>query len=135
MEPDMKKKPKRKTANEHGVAVVMDAPMEYKGYTGSVRFNHADKVFHGRIIGIADTVTFEADSAKRLIKAFHEAVDDYLATCHRLGRSPDQEFKGSFNVRIRPELHRRAHLKSQALHISLNKYIETIIEKEVMTDA
>ena len=106
--------------------------LEYRGYSGSLKFSQKDEVFHGKILGINDTVTFEAENSKRLIKAFHDAVDDYLETCKAFGKDPDKEYRGVFNVRIKPELHRRIYLRSRAMNISLNKYIENIIAKEVL---
>ena len=53
--------------------------MTYKGYWGSVAYSDKDKVFFGKIEGITGLVNFEGESVKELTKAFHEAVDDYLA--------------------------------------------------------
>ena len=86
--------------------------LEYKSYTGSVEFSAEDEVFFGKIIGIKDVVTFEASTVKKLIREFNAAVDDYLVTCAHLGKKPDKEFKGSFNVRLKPHLHRLAVIKS-----------------------
>ncbi len=52
--------------------------LEYKKYAGSVEFSADDDVFFGRITGIRDVVTFEADTVAKLKKAFKEAVDDYV---------------------------------------------------------
>ena len=54
--------------------------LEYKGYTGSVEFSAEDQVFFGKVTGIRDVVTFEADQVQKLIKAFKDSVDDYLLT-------------------------------------------------------
>ena len=43
--------------------------LEYKGYTGTVEFSAEDKVFFGKIPGIRDVVTFEAETVKKLIQA------------------------------------------------------------------
>ncbi|HMR57313.1 MAG TPA: type II toxin-antitoxin system HicB family antitoxin [Cyclobacteriaceae bacterium] len=105
--------------------------LEHKGYTGTVEFSAADEIFFGKINGVRDVVTFEADSVVKLKKAFREAVDDYIDTCARLGKDPDKEFKGSFNVRIKPRLHRLAVIKSTTMKISLNQFVEQVIAKEV----
>ena len=55
--------------------------MEYKGYIGSVRFSAEDEVFHGRVQGIRDLVTYEGTDVTSLKRSFYEAVDDYLVTC------------------------------------------------------
>lgn len=106
--------------------------LEYKGYAGSVEFSAEDQVFFGKIAGIRDLVTFEGNTVKVLTKSFHSAVDDYLATCKEMGKDPDKEFKGSFNIRIKPRVHRLISVRSAALQISLNSYVETILEREVM---
>ncbi len=106
--------------------------LEHKGYTGSVEFSAEDKVFFGRITGIRDVITFEADTVKKLIQAFKESVEDYLETCKQQNKVPDREFKGSFNVRLKPNIHRLAAIKSAALKISLNQFVETVLEREVL---
>jgi predicted HicB family RNase H-like nuclease len=68
---------------------------------------------------------------KDLTKSFHTAVDNYLKTCEEMGKEPDKEFKGSFNVRVKPHIHRLASMKSAALKISLNHLVERALEKEV----
>ena len=55
--------------------------MEYKDYIGSVHFEADDEIFFGKIEAINDLVMFEGQSVQELKKAFHDAVDDYLATC------------------------------------------------------
>jgi predicted HicB family RNase H-like nuclease len=109
----------------------MKNALEYKGYSGTVEFSATDEVFYGKLNGIRDVVTFEADSVSKLKKAFKEAVDDYIETCQKTGKNPDKEFKGSFNVRIKPKIHRLAVMKSASLNISLNQFVERVLEKEV----
>lgn len=55
--------------------------MLYKGYAAHVEFSADDDCFVGHIAGIRDVVGFHATNVKALRAAFHEAVDDYLATC------------------------------------------------------
>lgn len=109
----------------------MNNSLVYKGYRGVVEFSAADNVFFGKLFGINDLVTFEGTSVKALEKSFREAVDDYLATCAELGKEPERIFKGSFNVRIDPDIHRKAALKAQAQSISLNELVEKAIKKEI----
>lgn len=107
--------------------------LEYKGYAGSVEFSAEDKVFFGKLTGIRDVITFEGETVKELTKAFHDAVNDYLAMCKELGKEPDKEYKGSFNVRLKPKVHRLAAMKSAAMKISLNQFVEKVVEKEVLS--
>lgn len=105
--------------------------MEYKGYMGVVEFSSDDGVFFGKLLGINDLITFEGETVRELEKGFREAVDDYLKTCSDLGKDPERAYKGSFNVRIDPDIHRKATFKAEALHISLNELVERAITKEV----
>jgi predicted HicB family RNase H-like nuclease len=77
----------------------------YKGYSGSIEFDDEDMVFHGRVLGIRDIVTFEAESADELVKAFRESVDDYLAFCNERGTEPQKPYSGKLALRTTPEIH------------------------------
>ncbi len=105
--------------------------LTYKDYVGSVSFSAEDEVFYGKIERINDLVTFESENAHNLKKAFEEAVDGYLTYCAEKGVPPEKPFKGSFNVRVKPSLHKRAYMKALQEGISLNKYIEKALEKEL----
>jgi predicted HicB family RNase H-like nuclease len=106
--------------------------LQYKGYSGSVEFSAEDGVLHGHVIDISDTLLYEGRSVKELTKMFRESVDDYLETCKEIGKKPEIPFKGSFNVRVKPNIHRLAVIRSNELRVSLNRFVESIIEKEVM---
>lgn len=103
--------------------------MEYKGYYTSVLYDAEDQVLHGKIELINDLVTFEAERADEVEKAFHEAVDDYLEMCKALSKEPQKPFRGMFNVRISPELHRQIAIESLKTGISINRIVEMAIER------
>lgn len=105
--------------------------LTYKNFIGTVHYNSDDNVFYGKIEGINDLVTFEGGSVKVLRRAFEEAVDDYLLLCNEAGKDPLKTFKGSFNVRISSELHKKAFRVATEEGISLNKFVQTAIEHEV----
>lgn len=63
--------------------------MKYKGYNGSSEYSDEDKMYYGKILGIQDTITYEAMNASSIKSAFKDAVDDYLNYCARLDREPD----------------------------------------------
>jgi predicted HicB family RNase H-like nuclease len=102
-----------------------------RGYMAIVRFSEEDDCLYGKIEGIDGLILFEGQSVDELRRAFHEAVDDYLELCKMSGKKPQKSYKGSFNVRIDPELHREAALKSATLGISLNRFVQYAIEKEL----
>jgi predicted HicB family RNase H-like nuclease len=55
--------------------------LSYHGYMARVEFDADDGIFVGHIAGINDAVGFHGDNVADLIRAFHEAVDDYVAAC------------------------------------------------------
>jgi predicted HicB family RNase H-like nuclease len=109
----------------------MNNTITYKSFIGSLQFNQSDKTFFGKIEGINDLVTFEGKSVSELIKAFHEAVDDYLVLCKLKKKEPHKSFKGSFNVRVAPEIHARAYHSAKSLNLSLNQFVRKSIEKSL----
>jgi predicted HicB family RNase H-like nuclease len=113
----------------------MENIIRYKDFIGTVQFSADDMVFHGKIEFITDLVTFEGASVEELVRAFEEAVEDYIELCEELDKTPQRSFKGTFNVRISPELHRRAALASIERGISLNKLVEESLEKCVKPSA
>ena len=102
----------------------MKNTMEYRGYIGNVEFSEEDEVFFGKVIGIRSLISYEGATAKDLIKDFHNAVDDYLALCEAEGKEPEKAYKGSFNIRISPELHKQAIRCAESNQMSLNSFVE-----------
>ncbi len=103
----------------------------YKEFIGTVHFAAEDEVFFGQIEGINDLVTFEAQDVKALKRAFTEAVDDYIDICKLAGKNPQRSFKGSFNVRISPELHSRVFAQATIEGKSLNQFVQSALEQVV----
>ena len=107
--------------------------LEYKGYYTKVEYSIEDKLLHGKIEGINDLVNFECSSADQVEEKFHEAVDDYLIFCQDIGAEPDKCYKGSFNVRLSPELHRRIAVAAAVQGMSLNQFVANAMERSLAT--
>lgn len=110
----------------------MNNQMEYKKYLGTVEFSESDGVFYGKVSGISALISYEGTTVNELVDDFHNAVDDYLALCKAENREPEISYKGSFNVRISPELHRRAAIYASQQGISLNKVVERSLRTTLM---
>jgi predicted HicB family RNase H-like nuclease len=106
--------------------------IEYKGYIGSVEYSSEDKCFFGKLEMIDDLVTFEANLADKLEENFHLVVDEYILTCKELGREPQKNYKGVFNVRIDPELHKSIYKEALKAGISLNAFIQNTLQQRVL---
>ncbi len=63
-------------------------------------------------------------------KEFHRAVDEYLALCEEKGEEPEKPFKGSFNIRISPELHKRLFIEAVSRNMSLNSLVQEKLSSE-----
>lgn len=109
----------------------MNNILEYKGYHTRVEYNSESNTLRGKIEGINDLVDFECENACDVEKEFHSAVDDYLMFCNSIGVEPDKEYKGTFNVRISPELHKKIAKKAFYNHNSLNAEVELAISNHV----
>ncbi|MDO5562884.1 MAG: type II toxin-antitoxin system HicB family antitoxin [Synergistaceae bacterium] len=110
---------------------MMNNTMEYKGYYGSVEYSPKDEVFFGRVVGVSDHITFEGKSVDDLKHDFQLSIEDYLDSCRELGKEPEKIYKGSFNIRIKPELHKQLAIFSKLHNQTLNKSVEEAISRMV----
>ena len=107
--------------------------IEYNGYIGSIEYSSEDKCFFGKLEMIDDLVTFEATSADELESNFHLVVDEYIQTCKDLSRVPQKTYKGVFNVRIDPELHKKVYKEALKAGMSLNAFVQSTLKQRVST--
>lgn len=111
----------------------MNNTMEYKGYIGSVEFSEEDGVFHGKVQGIRALISYEGSTAKELVDDFHSAIDNYLDLCKEENIEPEKAYKGSFNVRISPELHKKAVVYTYSQQTSLNRVMEDALYNYIVS--
>jgi predicted HicB family RNase H-like nuclease len=102
--------------------------MAYKGYSARIDYDDRDGIFVGDILGINGIVSFHAESVADLRSAFEEAVDDYLDSCAKLGKTPQRAASGRLMLRVAPEVHRAALIAAQAHGKSLNQWAESVLE-------
>ena len=110
----------------------MNNTMIYKGYIGSVEFSEEDCLFYGSLQGIKSLVDYDGATAKELIEDFHNAVDNYLEVCTVEGIEPERPYKGSFNIRISPDLHKKAAIYAINHNVSLNSVVEQALQKALV---
>ena len=106
--------------------------MEYKGYYGSVEFSSAGNLLFGKVLGIKGLISYEGESVQSLKIDFREAVDEYLEMCAAEGIEPQRAYRGKFNVRVSPELHKVLAHYSAAHGQSLNSTVEEAIRQYVI---
>ena len=109
----------------------MKNTLSYKGFIGSVSYSDDDGVLFGKIEGINDLVTYESTEVSDLIKQFRISVDKYIESCKHFNKPLLKSFKGSFNVRVKPDVHQKAAMLATMQGISLNQLVQKAIEKEI----
>lgn len=105
--------------------------LKYKDFIGSVHFSTEDEIFYGKLEGINDLITFEGNSVNKLKTSFKESVDDYIELCNETGKEIYKSFKGSFNVRVNPQLHSKAFELALLEGKTLNQFIKEAIEYKI----
>lgn len=109
----------------------MNNILEYKGYCGTVEYSAEDNILFGKVIGVKSLISYEGSSVEELKADFEEAVDDYIELCAEKNIEPEKTYKGTFNVRISPEMHRKAAIIALSQHISLNQFIENSVAEKI----
>lgn len=102
--------------------------MEYKGYHAKITFDSEDNIFVGEVVGIKDSLNFHGSSVEELKEMFQQSIDNYLCMCENFNKTPDKEYSGVFNVRIKPELHKKLVLNAANEEITLNALMNRIVD-------
>ena len=113
----------------------MNSMMDYKGYHASIEYDADDKIFVGSVFGINDSLNFHGSSVEELEEMFHQSIDNYLELCEKIGKQPEKEYKGSFNVRMTPEKHRAAAIEADREKMSLNQLVCAAVDMYLTSHA
>ncbi len=103
--------------------------MKYKKYSARIEYSDADGCFVGHIAGIKDIVGFHGESVNELRTAFDEAVEDYLETCKKIGKSPQKSYSGRLMLRIPAPIHGAIAQAAEASGKSINQWATELLEK------
>ena len=103
--------------------------MTYKGYAARIEYSDEDACFIGHIAGVTDVVGFHADNVTELRAVFEDAVEDYLATCAKLGRAAQKPASGRLMLRVPPEVHTAALVAAQVSGQSLNQWATQALQR------
>ena len=107
--------------------------MMYKGYAGKAEYDDEAEIFYGEVIGLRDVVTFKGTSVKELQESFRESIDEYLAFCERMNKTPDVPVSGRLILRISPELHSHAAVVVKSEGQSLNKWVAGAVKDKLLS--
>lgn len=94
--------------------------MKYRGYLAAIKYSNSDDVFVGQIAGVKDGPRFSSETVDGLKEGFRRVVDAYIAE----HSGEEMMYKGTFNIRISPELHRWLAVYASIEQVSLNTMVE-----------
>ena len=109
----------------------MNDIIKYKEFIGSVHYASEDRVFYGKVEGVSDLITFEGATVDKLEEGFKYMVDEHIKDCNNKKIPIEKSYKGNLNIRLAPELHKKAAYNASLKGISLNQYINDAIKREI----
>lgn len=108
----------------------MNNTLTYQGYAARIEFSSEDECFIGHIAGIKDPVGFHGESVTELTTAFEDAVDDYLETCTKVGKTPQKPYSGKLMLRLLPEIHAAIATAAELSGQSINQWASEALNRE-----
>jgi predicted HicB family RNase H-like nuclease len=108
--------------------------MEYKGYVGVFEFDEDLGKFHGSVVNTQDVITFYGSSVEELREELKNSVEVYLAFCAEKGRQPEKPYSGKLSIRTSPAIHRQIAMEAARRRVSMNAFVESVLEKAVSKD-
>ena len=112
---------------------MIGAVLKFRNYLGSIEYDEESETLHGKVLHVRDLITYEAETAKELKKAFQDSVNDYLDTCNAEGIEPNKPYSGSFNVRPGAELHEKlariASLRGRSMNALVKEALSDFVSK------
>lgn len=79
-------------------------------------------------------VPFEGMTVDELEIAFKFMVEEHIKDCISEGKPVSKSYKGSFNVRISPDLHKKSAQFASIEGITLNQLVQRSIQHELEID-
>jgi predicted HicB family RNase H-like nuclease len=104
----------------------MNTTTSYRGYDGSIIHDTEDSLYHGKILGIRDTVIYHGYTPQEAQNIFREAVDEYLSDFEKEGKTPPKPF-ASFPANLPHELLLKAALFAQEHHVDIDRVLENAL--------
>ena len=103
--------------------------LTYKGY--EIELAYEGNLLRNKVSHLQTFICVESETLDGFKKEFEFAIDDYLKFCKEEGKEPEKPFKGVFQVRINPDLHRSLAKKAASKNIPLNTLINDALKKAV----
>lgn len=105
--------------------------MKIEGHTAVISFDPELNQFRGEFTGLNGGADFYADSVETLRKEGATSLKTFLEVCKERGIEPYRSFTGEFLVQVPANLHQRVAEAANAAGISLNQWVQQVLEHEV----
>ena len=107
--------------------------LHHKGYTGSVEYSEGDKCFHGKILGLKNSlILYEGNSLDELEEDFKDGIEYYLECCQSRGINPEKSYNGVLNdIHIPMETHSRIAMYAENHGTSISAFVCDAIERRL----
>lgn len=103
--------------------------IHYENYIGTIEYDDALEMFHGRVANIRDVVSFYGKSVVELKTEMRKSIDAYISFCNEKGIQPAKPYSGRLNLRAEPELHGRMAAEAAMEGKSLNAWALEQLER------
>lgn len=107
--------------------------MMINGYRAVIQFDPEIEMFRGEFTGLNGSADFYADNVSTLRKEGEISLKVFLDECEKRGIEPRKSYSGKFQLRLPAELHEFAADAALARGQSLNQFIATAIEHELLS--
>ncbi len=104
-------------------------PMKYKGYAARIDYDAEAEIFVGRVVGLRETLRFNAENVPGLKAALAQTVDAYLEKCRRNGDDPERPYSGNLMLRVAAEVHAKAAQAAELSGKSLSQWAERVLDE------
>ena len=105
----------------------MHNSIKYRGFTARIDYDASDRIFVGRVLGMAEQLVFHGAGVDELHADFEFAVDHYLEECKKEGRRPERPASGKLLLRLPPDAHAAAMIAAASAGKSLNQWVADVV--------
>ncbi|MBX9754734.1 MAG: type II toxin-antitoxin system HicB family antitoxin [Pseudomonadaceae bacterium] len=109
----------------------MNNVMTIDGQRAVIQFDPEIGMFRGEFINLNGGADFYADNVEALKREGATSLRVFLEVCAEKGISPVKNYSGKFQLRLSEELHAEAAEAAATLGMSLNQFVQQVLENEV----
>lgn len=97
--------------------------LTYRGFQGSIEADVDRGVLYGHVLHIQSKILYEGKTLAALRRDFETAIDDCMPD-----GTVEKQFRGVFNVRVKPHVHKRLTYMAAAQDLTLNTLVARYLE-------